>query len=483
MTEQKGKFYITTSIAYTNAPPHIGFALEVLQADVLARYHRLLEEDVLFLTGTDEHGSKVFRTAQKTGKKPKEFCDEMAKHFQALKQCLNLSNDYFIRTSDQKQHWPTVHKVWKQLKDNSDIYKKKYKGFYCVGCEAFLTEKDLVDGKCPNHKKEPEIIEEENYFFRLSKYQEQLEDILKSNKINIVPESRKNEMLSFIEEGLEDVSCSRSKEKLEWGVPVPDDKEQIVYVWLEALLNYLSALDYAENSDKFKKYWPADVHCIGKDITRFHILLFPAMIISLGLSLPKSILVHGFITVGGEKMSKSLGNVIDPFELVEKYGTDPVRYFLLREISPTEDGDFTYQKFEDRYNADLASGLGNLLARVITLANKLKIKNEELKIIIKNEKLKESINQTKDNYEKALSAFKFNDALVAVWQLISFCDRYIEQEKPWEGGEKAKEVISDLLVALGEIADLLKPFLPETSEKISEQLKTDKSEPLFPRLQ
>ncbi len=317
----------------------------------------------------------------------------------------------------------------------------------------------------------------------MSKYQEQLEDILKSNKINIVPESRKNEMLSFIEEGLEDVSCSRSKEKLEWGVPVPDDKEQIVYVWLEALLNYLSALDYAENSDKFKKYWPADVHCIGKDITRFHILLFPAMIISLGLSLPKSILVHGFITVGGEKMSKSLGNVIDPFELVEKYGTDPVRYFLLREISPTEDGDFTYQKFEDRYNADLASGLGNLLARVITLANKLKIKNEELKIIIKNEKLKESINQTKDNYEKALSAFKFNDALVAVWQLISFCDRYIEQEKPWEGGEKAKEVISDLLVALGEIADLLKPFLPETSEKISEQLKTDKSEPLFPRLQ
>ncbi len=475
------KFYITTSIAYTNAPAHIGFAQEVIQADVIARYRRLLEEDTFFLTGTDEHGGKVAKAAGEAGKNPKEFVDEISGKFRALKEILNLSNDDFIRTTDQKRHWLAVKKVWISLKENGDIYKKKYKGLYCVGCEAFVKEKDLVDGKCPIHEKTPEVIEEENYFFRLSKYQNQLKKIIEIEEIKIIPESRRNELLSFIGQGLEDTSCSRAREKLEWGIPVPEDDSQTVYVWLEALVNYLSALDYSTNGDKFKKFWPPDVHCIGKDIfIRFHGSLWPAILLSLKLPLPKTIFVHGFITVAGQKMSKSLGNVIDPFELVKKYGTDVVRYFLLREIPSTEDGDFTYEKFETRYNADLANGLGNLVARVITLADKFKIPafakataGKQNSKIIKN---------TWDRYKKALDEFRFNEALISVWDLISFCDKHIEKERPWEKSEKQQLTINNLLFAIDNIAQLLKPFLPETSEKIFKQLKTKKSQPLFPRI-
>lgn len=482
MSEEKSKFYITTSIAYTNAPPHCGFALEVIQADVLARYNRILGRDVFFLTGTDEHGQKIARTAKDCGKDPTEFCEEISSRFRDLKKALNLSNDDFIRTTDQKRHWPTVSKVWQTLKGNGDIYKKKYRGFYCVGCEAFLTEKDLVSGKCPVHKKEPEVVEEENYFFRLVKYQEQLKRVLTGEEIKILPEGKKKEMLTFINEGLEDISCSRAREKLSWGVPVPDDNSQTVYVWFEALLNYLSALGYVEGDEKFKKYWPANVHCIGKDIVRFHLLLWPAMLISLGLSLPKSVLIHGFITVGGEKLSKSLGNIICPFKLVEKYGVDAVRYYLLREISPTEDGDYTEQRFAERYNADLASGLGNFVARVVTLVDKFKVQSSKRKVAVQNSKLGEFIDETKNNYSTALDGFKFNEALGVVWGLIGFCDKYIDATKPWEGKENSQEVVGNLLVVLAEIAVLLKPFLPGTAEKILVQIETGKSIPLFPRL-
>jgi len=479
------KFYITTSIAYTNDFPHIGFASECIQADVLARYHCLLDEEVFFLTGTDEHGEKIAKAATQEKKEPKEFVNKISAKYRELKKILNLSNDDFIRTTDKKRHWPAVKKVWLKLRENGDIYKKKYKGLYCVGCEAFILEKDLVDGKCPNHQKKPEIVEEENYFFKLSKYSREIEEIIEKGKIKIIPETKKNEILSFIEQGVEDISCSRLKEKLEWGIPVPDDNTQTVYVWLEAIVNYLSALGYAEESDKFKKYWPADVHCVGKDIFRFHSLLWPAILLSLNLRLPKTIFVHGFITVGGQKMSKSLGNVIDPFELVKKYGTDAVRYFLLREIPPTEDGDFTYEKFEKRYNADLASGLGNLVARVITMAKQLTTYN--LQLTTRNSKLKKEINKTWEDYKKALDEFKFSEALIAIWNLIGFCDRYIEKERPWDNkNEKLKiknqKVICELLFILDNIAELLKAFLPETSEKILEQLKTKKSEVLFPRI-
>ena len=482
MAKDKKKFYITSSIAYTNAPAHIGFAQEVVQADVLARYHRLLGENVFYLTGTDEHGQKNVKAAKEAGKTPKEFVDEISKNFKSLKGILNLSNDDFIRTTDQKRHWPAVKKVWLKLKENDEIYKKKYKGLYCVGCEAFIKEKDLTDGKCPIHQKKPEVIEEENYFFRLSKYQKEIEEIIKKEKIKIIPESRKNEILSFIKQGVEDISCSRPREKLNWGIPVPDDKTQIVYIWMEALVNYISALGYAEDGAKFKQFWPADVHCVGKDIFKFHCLLWPAILLSIKIPLPKTVLIHGFITVGGQKMSKSLGNVVDPFELVEKYGVDAVRYFLLREITPFEDGDYTRQKFEDRYNADLANGLGNLVARVITLGAKFKIQTSKIKIKNQNAKLSEEIKKTKKKCWIALDNFKFNEALASIWGLIGFCDKYINETRPWERKEESKKVIGDLLYAIGCVAEMLRPFLPETSEKILEQMKTGKSNALFPRL-
>ena len=486
------KFYITTSIAYTNSLPHIGFALELIQADVAARYNRLLGKDVWFLTGTDEHGSKIARKAKEEGKAPQKFCDEISVKFKALKELLNLSFDDFIRTTDQKRHWPTVEAIWKILESKGDLEKRKYKGLYCVGCEAFVTQKDLLDGKCPLHNKEPEIVEEENYFFKLSNYQSQLKEILEKNEIKIFPEGRKNEMLNFIKEGLEDVSCSRDSKVLNWGVPVSGDESQTIYVWFEALINYLSALGYLTADDeKFRNYWPADIHFIGKDIARFHILLWPAMLLGLGLSLPKNIFIHGYITVDGQKMSKSIGNVINPFELIEKYAQkignkeaaiDAVRYFLLREISSMEDGDFTYEKFEERYNADLANGIGNLVARVVALTTKIL----NFKFLILNEfsnpNFKIEIEKTKEKYEAALRDFKFNEALGAVWGLISFCDKYVNDNKPWEGGEDAPQVISDLLLALQEIAELLKPFMPQTAEKILEQITTGKSTPLFPRI-
>jgi len=477
------KFYVTTSIVYTNAPPHIGFALESIQADVIARYHRLLGEEVFFLTGTDEHGAKVAKAAAEEGKNPKEFVDDISKKVKDLKRILNLSNDDFIRTTDQEKHWPSVKKVWLKLKENSDIYKKKYKGLYCSGCEAFITQKDLVNGECILHQKNPEIVKEENYFFRLSKYSKEIEKAIEEDKIKVVPESRKNEILSFIKKGLEDVSFSRPRKDLRWGIPVPDDDSQTIYVWADALTNYISALNYEKESPEFKKYWPADVHCIGKDILRFHAAIWPGILLSLRLELPKIIFVHGFISVDGQKMSKSIGNIIDPFELVKKYGTDPVRYFLLREILPAEDGDFTYAKFEARYNGDLAAGIGNLVSRVITMAAKsnpkFEIRNPKQ---IPNSKFQTIINKDWEDYHNALSEFKFSEALISVWELISFCDKYIEKEKPWEKRENQELVISDLLFAISNIAELLKPFLPETSEKILKQTKTKKSEILFPRI-
>jgi methionyl-tRNA synthetase len=466
----QNKFYITTSIAYTNAPPHIGYALELVQADVLARYHNLLGEDVFFLTGTDEHGVKVARKAEEAGKTPEDFTNELSEQFKKLGDVLNLSwkkNGDFIRTTDKKRHWPNVEAVWKKLMEKGDIEKKKYKGLYCVGCEAFIKEKDLVSGKCSIHGKEPEEVEEENYFFKLSKpeYVNQIRKEIQENKINIVPQGRKNEVLSFIDQGVEDISISRSKDNLKWGIPVPGDDSQIIYIWFEALINYLFPKD--------KGYWPPDVHCIGKDIFRFHALIWPIMLLALDIERPKNILVHGFITSGGQKMSKSLGNTVDPFELVQKYGADSVRYFLLREIPTTEDGDFTQEKFIERYNADLAGGVGNLTARVVTLLSKTEL--GEMQGF-----LWEIPNNLEDKYNKSMEGFRLNEALSVIWETIGFCNKYIGEEKPWEN--KKDEVMGNLVYALKKIAKLLEPFLPETSNKILEQLAGRKSIPLFPRI-
>ena len=471
---EKDKFYITTSIAYTNALPHLGYALELVQADVLARFNRSLGRDVFFLTGTDEHGAKISKAAKTAGKTEKELTDSISSKFKELTEVLNVSNDDFIRTTDEVRHWPTVGKVWQTLKEKGDIYKKKYQGLYCVGCEAFVTQKDLVDGKCAIHKKEPEKIEEENYFFRLSKYSKQILEDIEAGRVSIIPEGRKNEMMSFIKQGLEDVSFSRPRKDLKWGVQVPDDDSQTVYVWADALVNYLSALDYPEGG-RFKRFWPPDIHCVGKDILRFHAVIWLGVLLSLGLELPRKIFVHGFITSDGQKMSKSLGNVVDPFELVKKYGSDAVRYFLLREISATEDGDFSFKKFEERYNFDLASGLGNIVARVITLSG-------GLKPAIKNSELENKIEETEKKYQEKLNEFKFSESLAIVWELIGFCDKYIEEEKPWQKSEKQKEVISNLLFVVEKIAGIIGSFFPKTSEKILKQLKAGEKENLFPRI-
>jgi methionyl-tRNA synthetase len=473
----KKKFFISTAIDYPSEKPHLGHCLEKVQADVLARYKRLQGFDVHFSTGLDEHGLKIQRYAQKAGKKPQEFVNEMSKYFKDLWRILNISNDDFIRTTETR-HIKVVQEILKKINERGDIYKGKYKGLYCVDCESYYLPKDLEAGLCPIHHKPAEAIEEETYFFRMSKYQKQILKHVQENKNFIIPESKRNEILNRLKEPLQDLSISRATVK--WGIPFPLDKKFSLFVWVDALINYLTTINYP--GGKFKKFWPADVEVIGKDIIWHHSVIWGSWLTSLGLPLPKIIFVHGFITVAGQKMSKSLGNVIDPFGLVKKYGTDAVRYFLLREIPPTEDGDFTYQKFEERYNADLASGLGNLVARVLTLAEKLKIKNQKLKIQIKNQKIKNEIEKTWRNWRKLLEEFKFNEALISIWDLISFCDKYIERERPWEKSEKQLSIINNLLFALDNIAQLLQPFLPTTSEKILKQLKTKKSQPLFPRI-
>lgn len=469
------KFYITTSIPYTNAPPHIGFALELIQTDVIARYHRSLGEDVFFLTGTDEHGIKTKKAAETIGKTPIEFANEISQKFRKLREALNISTDFFIKTTDKTIHYPAVKALWEKLEKNGDLYKKKYKGFYCEGCEAFKTRKELFGGKCIIHQKPVEHIEEENYFFRLSKYLKQIKDVIEKGKIKLIPETKKSEVLKMLK-SMEDVSFSRAREKY-WGFSVPGDESQIIYVWADALPNYISAIGYSNDTKKFKRYWPADIHCIGKDIIKFHAIYWPAMLLSAGLKLPKTIFVHGFITVGGQKMSKSLGNVIDPFTLVSRYGTDAVRYYLLREIVPTEDGDFTYEKFEQRYNADLAGGIGNLLARTITLALKSEFKEQKPSF-----KIRKTIINTNKKYEKYLQEFKFNESLKSIWELISFFDKYINKEKPWENKKNSSKVILNVLFGLNEISQLLSPFLPETSQKIKVIIKTKKPEQLFPRI-
>ncbi len=469
------KFYITTSIPYTNAPPHIGFALEAVQADVLARYHKSLGEEVFFLTGTDEHGIKTLRVARELGKEPKEYADEISEKFRNLTKVLNISNSDFIRTTDELRHKPAVQKLWEKLDASGDIYKKKYKGYYCPGCEAFKTEKEMIDGKCVIHLKELELVEEENYFFKLSKYTEQIEKIIKSGKLKIIPEGKKNETLAMLKQGMDDVSFSRTKDKY-WGFEVPGDSEQVMYVWCDALPNYISAIGYDQEAKQFKKLWPADVHCIGKDIMKFHTIFWPAMLLSAKLELPKSVFVHGFINVDGQKMSKSLGNVIDPFELVAKYGVDAVRYYLLREIVSTEDGDFTFEKFEQRYNSDLAGGIGNLVARTLGISSKIEFKESK-----PSKKITEAIKGAKQNYKKSLEEFKFNEALASVWEIIGFCDKYINEEKLWQ--TQNQQVISDLFFAIKEIGILLQPFLPEIAEKILQQLANKQSVPLFPRIE
>ncbi|EKD23619.1 MAG: hypothetical protein ACD_81C00212G0003 [uncultured bacterium] len=490
------KFYITTSIAYTNAAPHIGFALESIQADVLARYYRAQGVDVYFLTGTDEHGSKIAQAAEAKGKTEKEFVDEIAEEFKDLKKALNLSWDDFIRTSDKKKHWPAVNAIWEKLAAQGDIYKKTYEGLYCTGCEAFYTEKELEEGSCPIHRKPAEQVKEENYFFKLSKYSKEIEERIKSGELRIVPESRKNEILSLLKEGLTDISVSRPADKVHWGIPVPGDASQLIYVWIDALTNYISGIGYGREDKKdeelYNTYWPADVHLIGKDILRFHAGIWPGILLAAGLPIPKSVYVHGYILHDGQKMSKSVGNVVSPVELVEKYGADAVRYFLLREIASTEDGDYTEQKFRDRYNGELANGLGNFSARVLTLASgeDVVMTEDEYEAFV-DESVKHRIKDAERTIKEKVDAFRLHEAVGALWEVITFGDLYVNEMKPWKlEGEEKKKVMANLLYILEAITNMLAPFLPETAEKIAKniqhhgkKMEITKGENLFPRLQ
>lgn len=473
------KFYITTAIDYVNSSPHLGHALEKIQADVIARYHKSLKEDVFFLTGTDENSLKNVQSAQKEEVSTKELVDRNALKFKSLKNVLNLSYDDFIRTTEDR-HIKGAQKLW--LACQKDIYKKKYSGLYCIGCEEFYKASELENGLCPEHKVKPELIKEENYFFRLSQYQNTIKEIIEKNKLEIIPKTRKNEILSFVNSGLEDICISRSSERSHsWGIDVPGDSTQKIWVWFDALSNYINALGYADDGKGFKDLWENNknkLHVIGKGISRFHAVYWPGMLISAGLSLPSEIFIHGYLIVEGQKMSKSLGNVIDPFELVKKYGTDAVRYYLLREITPTEDGDFTYEKFEQRYNSDLAGGIGNLLARTVALAKKPDFKEKKPSVTIKKE-----IEKTKKDCHAYLKEFKFNESLKSIWELISFCDKYINKEKPWEEKDNFSEVLSNMLFALKEISAILSPFLPETSEKIKKAVEERKTGILFPKIQ
>lgn len=473
------KVFISTSIPYVNGEPHVGFAMEGIEADAVARYFRLMGKETFFLTGADENGVKIYKTAQAQGIETQALCDQNADKFKKLAETLDFTNNGFIRTTDQEKHWPGAQEMWKRIKLNDDIYMKTYEGLYCEGCETFMTEKELVDGNCPNHKKPPVPISENNYFFKLSKYTDKLKDLITKDEIKVVPSFRKNEILALLEEGLQDVSFSRTRQSLPWGVPVPDDENQVMYVWCDALTNYISGLGFGGKEDAdYQKFWNNEdverIHVIGKDITRFHLAIWPGMLLSAGVKLPTKVLVHGFITADGEKMSKSLGNVVDPFEYSNQYGVDPLRYYLLREIPVGRDGDFTRQHFEEIYNAHLANGLGNLVNRVVVMLKKNEIDLSNFEDVIEGEKI---ITEFWDKYKEKMDGLLLNEGVHVVWDLIDFANKKIDQEKPWvlakNDIERMKNVLVSLLEVVRHIALMLIPILPEAAEKIRIMLGLD----------
>jgi len=472
------RILITTPIYYVNDKPHIGHAYTTLAADVLTRFFRAQKKEVFFLTGTDEHGAKIAETAKALRITPKELCDKNSELFKEAWKNLNIKYDYFIRTTD-KRHEEAVKKFVERLKEKGAIYEKEYAGLYCTGCEKFLTEKELTDGLCPDHKTKPEKVSEKNYFFKLRDYLKEVENLIKNNKLKIGPENAKKETLGLFKQGLDDFSISR--QKVAWGIDLPFDKNQTVYVWVDALLNYYTG----DGSKKFERYWEKGqvIHLLAKDILKFHAIYWPAMLLAVGEKVPDEEFIHGFFTINGQKMSKTLGNIIDPNDLVDKFGVEATRYLLLSQFPFGQDGDVQENRFIEKYNADLANGLGNLVARVLTLATKFKINppagGQKLKVSDKN--IKNKVSETQKNCEKDMEGFKLYEVLEEVWKLIGFCDGYIEQEKPWKN-PKPEKAINNLLYCISEIANLITPFLPETSEKIKNQIKSQKTGILFPRI-
>ena len=474
-------YYITTAIAYTSRKPHIGNSYEIVLSDALARFKRMQGYDVFFQTGTDEHGQKIEEYAAAAGISPKEYVDKVAGEIKDICDCLNTTYDKFIRTTDD-YHEEAVQKIFKKLYDKGDIYKSEYEGWYCVPCESFFTDSQLVDGKCPDCGREVKKEKEETYFFKLSKYQKQLEEYIESNPDFIYPESRKKEMINnFIKPGLQDLCVSRSSFK--WGVPVPFDDKHVIYVWIDALSNYITGLGYDPDnqSEMYKKYWPANVHIIGKDILRFHTIYWPIMLMALGEPLPKQVFGHPWLLSGNDKMSKSRGNVIYADDLCNRFGVDAVRYYLLSEMPHAQDGTITYETIIERFNSDLANTLGNLVNRTVAMNNKYfdgVIQSADCTEELDNE-LKEMALSSLDKVAKLLDTYKVSDALSVVLDLAKRCNKYIDETMPWalakdeEKKGRLGTVLYNLLEGIRFIAVLLKPFMPETSDKILEQIGTD----------
>ena len=513
-------FYLTTAIPYVNARPHIGHALEFIQTDVVARWQRQQGKDVFFLSGADENSLKNVRAAETEGIPTIELVDRNTKMFTDLLEVLEISNDDFLRTVTERHH-RGVQKLWSACRPE-DIYKKSYKGLYCVGCEAFYNPAELIEGKCPEHLVAPEEIEEENYFFKLSNYEKQLEELIAADRYKILPESRKNEVLSFIRGGLQDFSISRSQARARgWGVPVPGDPAQVVYVWYDALGNYITGLDYDADDagtnpeNKFTKYWPCNLHCIGKGIIRFHAVYWPAMLLSAGLKLPKELFVHGYVNLKGAKMSKSLGTVVDPVEVVEKYGVEPLRYYLLRHIHPFQDSDFAIENLEQAFNSELANGIGNLTSRTLAMIAKYFEGNTPASAARGEaaQAVRTKLEAVIENHARLMSGCEFQQALAGLWEGIAALDGFITHTRPFELAKDParREDLAEILYVCAEgvrlIATLLYPFMPKTAEEIWRRLgldpgplatqgiaharwgvltgglKVEKGEPLFMRLE
>lgn len=470
--ERMSNFYVTTSIPYVNDNPHIGFGMEAVMADVLARYMRQRKTPVIYSTGTDEHGGKIVEKAQEAKVTPKQYADKVSQSFREILPLLNISNDRFIRTTDVA-HQQRAQRIWNNL--SPYIYKSSYVGWYCTGCESYYPDNIVKENKgiCPLHNRPYEKLEEENYFFKLSSFEAKIKEAIETNSMHIIPTTRKNEALALINSGLEDISISRPKEKLAWGIPVPKDPSQVMYVWFEALMNYITVLGYPEHED-FKKFWPADVQVVGKDIARFHSIIWPGMLMALGLPLSGILYVHGFITADDKKISKSLGNTVAPKDVVDKYGTDTFRYFFLRHIPSYEDGDFTWERIEAAYNNELADQLGNAVQRVAAMISKYQ--NGMIGDIPEPE-------HDVAQYRQAIADCHFDRALDETWEQVRGLNQYIDESKPWEiaktgDQEHMREVLAYMVACLLEIASLLVPFMPDTAAKIQGVFSTGMLKPL-----
>jgi methionyl-tRNA synthetase len=472
------KYSITTAIDYINGKPHIGHSYEKIAADVLARHYRIGEGEVFFLTGTDEHGAKIAQYAEKAGMGEQAYADEMSEGFKKAWQALDISYDRFIRTTDT-DHIAAVESILNKIKENGFLYEGEYTGLYCIGHESFLNERDLVDGKCPEHNTVPEQVSEKNWFLKVSAFTKIIRERIESGEFKIWPEVRKNEVLSLLEQEFTDIAVSRPNVK--WGIPLPWEPEQTVYVWVDALINYVTGMGYETDKTLFNKFWPADLHVIGKDIIKFHCIIWPAMLLAADIPLPKAVAAHGYLTIENKKISKSLGNVIDPVDWVNKYGSDAVRYFLMREFPFGEDGDVSEAKLASRYSGELANGLGNLASRVSNMIESYA--NGEIPEVLQPENLLKEA-------DELLRGYRFNEALASIWESVAWCNKLIDDEKPWVVAKTDMSAVHALLSRLAaqllQISLKLAPFMPDTAEKIRKTFEGGESivkmEPLFPRV-